>query len=899
MASDGLLDKSLSTTGQYFEVGSILPEVQTMLELNTNIKMVSAQLGAAAKNTKGFNNQISSMALTSGVAADSLFKVVGAATKYNKILGTDIITSAGRFSDATGIDSSKLGDFTSKMLAMGAITSKTYDEMLVKILQSRETHGLSTEALSGLLEITEKYYITLGKTGDRISDATGRMAEFISRMNSAGIETETATDIIEKMIDPDKMQDNILLMNRLGVSISDMVVGDPTEKIEGMAPKLKALAEEITSQPNRMLANEMAKMYGYTLQEMQKMTQIETNQKVLAEQKALKEYRTEIQTAQIGLKDLVNRTVGGVTLGLNSVAQELYKVVGPKALGATLFIGAGFILKRLREGFRKGALSFKKSVAEGSKEGADYFYDKLSGIKDLGGSKDTAGSFSKMSKVPTRDKFRAKDSMNSDFSKTSDITKLSDNQVIKNYEKSLSEGLISSEERFREYESDLNKHKNIPEKMSGFFSAQEKIVNEAYGEQASWIMRSSMKQREKKMKKYSGAKSRDDMGSQRATAERQVGETYEGVLSKSTKLQSVDEEINKLNSIGKLTSIEQEQLNKLTANKLTIQRSIDSTLKQVTETKIGGKVLGTMFLENERAIGGYQNQLEGMRKSRDEIYRRLNIESASMTIEQKNAMSATLKAMEGDIAKVDGLLKKTQATNQSMGAISKNAEELAGVSNETINRTLKRDSKELIRIEKEAKKTQRTVAKNQALGLGADAGKGARAWASTKTVGDAATSQIARMAGIGGGAMGSLLKIAGPIGGIAVGVGLLSKFAFRSKEAQESMAKLSKAMAPIIETLSSAVGTLISGPIEFIAEGVEKIASWKIFDKKDDEDSKIDVVDDLSNWTRAERITTKDGLVELSVILKDMNKTMGNVANNTGESSEANWETVLQNRRGL
>ena len=507
MKQGGLLDKILTQSGNYLSVGTIYPEIQTLLELNTNIKMVGAQLGVASKQSAGFNTQISRLSYTSGLASDSLMKVVSSAAKYNKAIGTDMLSSAVRFSDATGVDTQKLGEFTSKMLSLGSISTKTYNDMLVKILQTRESYGLSTEATYGLMEATENYYITLGKTGDEIVKVSGKMAEFISRMNSAGIETEIATDILDKMINPDKMEDNIMLMNRLGISISDMVVGDPLKNLEDVAPRLKALAQEITSQPNRMLANEMAKMYGYTLAEMQKMTKIETDQKVIAEQKTLQEYRTQIQTAQTGLKDVMTQIVGGFTLSINNVAQELNKVVGPKVLGATLGAAVFIGIKRIQGRLEKASLSFKKNIKEGIEEGADSFYKKLSGI---------------------------------DFDK-----------IIDNYNEIVMKGAYHSQERVDKHSKEYNKYKNSPKEASDFFKAREKIVKESLGTETSWLMKKSMSQQENKMAKAPKIQKDDSMGGAKAKVKGQLGETYEGLLKRSTQLQEVKNEIESLGKIGK------------------------------------------------------------------------------------------------------------------------------------------------------------------------------------------------------------------------------------------------------------------------------------------------------------------------------------------------------------
>ena len=696
MKQGGLLDKILTQSGNYLSVSTIYPEIQALLELNTNIKMVGAQLGVASKQSAGFNTQISRLSYTSGLASDSLMKVVSSAAKYNKAIGTDMLSSAVRFSDATGVDTQKLGEFTSKMLSLGSISTKTYDEMLVKILQTRESYGLSTEATYGLMEATENYYITLGKTGDEIVKASGKMAEFISRMNSAGIETEIATDILDKMINPDKMEDNIMLMNRLGISISDMVVGEPLKNLEDVAPRLKALAQEITSQPNRMLANEMAKMYGYTLAEMQKMTKIETDQKIIAEKKTLQEYRTQIQTAQTGLKDVMTQIVGGFTLSINNVAQELNKVVGPKVLGATLGAAVFIGLKRMQSRLEKASLSFKKNIKEGIEEGADSFYKKLSGI----GAGEERGSFNKLRKIsrvsPDEPEYTESSIVDSFGLKTKIRNPfVASDKIIDDYNEIVGEGAYQSQKRVDEYSKDYNKYKNSPKEASDFFKAREKIVKESLGAETSWLMKKSMSQQENKMAKAPKIRKDDSLDDAKAKVKGQLGGTYEGLLKRSTQLQEVENEITKLKDIGDgaRTDAQDRLLIKLQASGKTLSGSVEETIAKLKGTSIGSEFINEMIKDNERDIARYTEQTDSIGDKITEAEELLANEGYKMDANQRLIMESNIKSMEEKLKEVGELVTKTSKMNENLKTKGGQAK---GTANLTGEETLNSNAKETI-----------------------------------------------------------------------------------------------------------------------------------------------------------------------------------------------------------
>lgn len=898
MANEGPIDTLLNTTGTFFSLEKVVPEIQTLLELNTNIKMVSAQLGVAAKQSAGFNNQISNMSMFSGLATDSLLKVVSVATKYNKILGTEAVKSAVKFSDATGLDSTRVGEFTSKMMAMGAMSDETYDAMLGKLLQTRDTYGLSTDAMGSLLETTENYYITLGKTNKEIIEASGNMAEFVSRMNSAGIETEIATDILDKMINPDKMQDNIMLMNRLGVSISDMVVGNPVKNLETVAPRLKALAEEITSQPNRMLANEMAKMYGYTLKEMQQMTKIETDQKVIAEQKTLDEYRTQIQTAQQGLKDVTNQVLGAFTLGINAAAQGITKIIGPKAFGLSLAVVMTAFINKQKGVFQKASLHFEESVEKGVRKGAEAFYDKSSGVKNG----DSLPKREKIRRIPNS--ISSEKNVVSNHSKTKGNALLSRrkkpktvfnsssaNSILDEYDDIMKEGLLQSGKRVKKNATDFEKYKGIPGEMSGFFKVQNEVVEAALGEEASWLMKKSMGLKEEKFKKAPRIKDSDSMADQRLNAERMASDTYEGILGKSAKLSAVDEELEKLNGLKlKLTDSEQERLTALEATKKSLQGSLDKSLEDLTATKTGGKIIGEMYIQNEGIIEDYKTQLRRMEENKNELVNILNEEGNTMSIEQKNLMKKNIENIGKDIKEYESLVDKAEKINKKLVKDKSTAEKLADITEAEINSDLKRTTATIKRINKENKKADKIKGMNEAYGLSEGAGAFARTGARVKTVVGAGASQLDSMTGGLLSKVASLGKFAGPLAAVGAGVGLLVKMGMKDEKVQEQTLRISKAYSQITDKISEVVGGVLSWPMEKMADGVEKIASWKIFDKKEETEK----VDDLTKWRKAEVSINEKNMLELISIMGESNKIAGVTARYMKDTNDSAWVAAIE-----
>ena len=339
-----------TTLENSFTLTSILPEITEIKDTARELKILNTTLGNINKSTKSLSGNINSVVKSTGLLKSELVGVSRAAAQYNKILSTSMLRSTGMFQEATQMNAETLGDFIGKLTSLGKISDESSEAMFSTILRTREAYGLSNDSMNSLTESILNYASTIKTANVANEQVISGMTIFASKIRSVGFEAEYATDLIDKMINPDRIEDNLMLLSRLGISMQDAMFGDPLAdgKIEKSLEKLQKLAKDTVANPNRIVANEIAKIYGMTYNEMVKLSKMDLSKDTIDQTKKLEQYRQDVQTAFEGATQIKETILGVVAEAGNKVAKifsPLYEAIGPKGLAYALIASSGLIIK--------------------------------------------------------------------------------------------------------------------------------------------------------------------------------------------------------------------------------------------------------------------------------------------------------------------------------------------------------------------------------------------------------------------------------------------------------------------------------------------------------------------------------------------------------------------------
>lgn len=342
------------TTEQYIELEKIIPSVNDLLvDQAEDLRKLNKELGTGNKTVAQFRGEIGKLSKQIGVSKREVYELLESTNKYHQ--GIKNTTKATMmFSRAVGEMPKSLGEFSAKLTILGHTSEKSFTQMYKNILSVRNAYGLTSEQIDDIIAITTKYAVVTGASTKQIENATLALSRFTSQLTSAGVESSKVTEILEGMLDPDKLMDNVVLMNKLGISVNDMISGDPTTKLEASTEKLKQLGQEIMgiAKSNRMQANEMAKIYGITLEDARQFAEIDTSDKAINTQKQLEQYQSEMQTFTKSLESLKNMIAGVVSGPLSfigNIIQRFTDALNILPRGVSALLG-GLLVRKLVRG---------------------------------------------------------------------------------------------------------------------------------------------------------------------------------------------------------------------------------------------------------------------------------------------------------------------------------------------------------------------------------------------------------------------------------------------------------------------------------------------------------------------------------------------------------------------
>lgn len=852
--SNKVIDSSLSKT------------TKTVENYSTGLEEAAKSTEKVSNSNKNLREILYMNSFAYGLSIEKMTEMSLEAIRFNQTLGEDGVRSLTAFSDATGMNAYSIGNFYAKMQATGALTEMSFEKMSASILGAREKYGLATESLYDLFEITEKYAMVVGATEDKLIRATSRMVEFISAMNSAGVESRTAADLLDKIIDPDRMQENYLLLSKMGLTMEELNFGDPMENIQESLPKLKKIAEDIVSIPSRIAANEISKMYGYSLEEMRKFAGLEFNEAEIQRQKNTMEYRKEIQTALDGFENIKNSLFGGIAMFFNKFISPITNALGPTS--TAIFGVAMFgIMKKIGNMFKKISRSFADDIGKGVR----YALTTSAKQKVLGGGSSGIAEGLLESESRLQDTQKQAE----DYKKTAGIN----NKKLVQLRQEIAESVLGRDLTRVEKEiaarEEFNVAKGKPAKKGKKFSiedelnfARQKVLEvEKQREEIEELSRIGA------IPKISADKILDSLDHEVTNNKNYINNLLATTDSQKAYETVFGQDSSRLEKAKKDKYRSEVEIAYLENNIAKLK-----TEGKYSDVKIAEELLG---IENKN-LASYNDEIKNLENTTS-MFKKASLEAQKKDIEVKkvskiseiaaaesliasgNLDEATKKVKENEIAAANAEIKRLEGQSADLNRI----EALTVETMEKTNVT----TKALKKAQKISDKKKKIGAKNKLLGLDIDANafqRGKKKFTTSMTSGFTGMVRGASTGGIKGaigGAVSGMSMAMPAILGISAAVGGILALSKKSDKFNKETARLTKAAGQFTEYIGTKIGDTIAPFVGFIAKGVEKLVG-KIVDTEETKDEN----NDLREFYKAD-IEIKNADKEQSfAILKGLNE---------------------------
>lgn len=316
------------------------------------------------------------MRMNFGATAEDAEKVLKTFVKGQYKGNIEKAASASyQFARAMDISQETVSKNTLELQKWGKIGPEAATAMYTDIMKVAQGYGMTSEGAEEVIKTTTKlsgYMRAFGKSETQIQKMNLGFAKMVSSMEKVGVSAQDALSMVENLLDPEKIEENIPAYAALGVSITDAINGNInpdqiTARMKEVGNKLKEMGP--------IAGAAYAKAMGISYKNAIKSADLEeiteeamTPQDTAAEQMKQLTENTKNMTEKIN--DLMNK-FQGLIQGLGPVAMVVLGGLLPK-----------IVKKIVSNLFKSVKDSLKNGMTEGATEGGTRVQKILSEIQN-------------------------------------------------------------------------------------------------------------------------------------------------------------------------------------------------------------------------------------------------------------------------------------------------------------------------------------------------------------------------------------------------------------------------------------------------------------------------------------------------------------------------------------
>lgn len=250
--------------------------VRDAINLGNEMTKLSWQMGKGKDGIKELKGAVNGLQIETGASYESAVKLVSTLAE-EKYVGNIQEAAAGisLFSRATGVAEDSALQLTNTLSKGAGLSDKSINAMYAGMIKVQQSVGISKNgmsALTGAITSAATSMAAMGKSGADIQKVTNNMTALVGSLEKVGISAQTSAQMIENMLDPDKIEDNIMLYNQLGISMSDALSGDIS--LDGMESQLKDMAQKIVDM-GPIAGKQFAQTMGMTYKQATQMAKMD------------------------------------------------------------------------------------------------------------------------------------------------------------------------------------------------------------------------------------------------------------------------------------------------------------------------------------------------------------------------------------------------------------------------------------------------------------------------------------------------------------------------------------------------------------------------------------------------------------------------------------------------
>ena len=267
----GVLDvakRLVPAIGVIFGGGIIVQSTRDVIQYSQSFRELSHQMGDGVKSTGEYSKAMADASLATGLAVEDIGDLaVGLRSlrvPLQNLEEASILTA--RFSEVTGVSADQTARLYGEMIRTGRMSTEMASNTLASLALIQKEFGLTSSELDslsyGIVSITQRMN-QLGKTSQQASNMTKGTVALAIAFSKVGIEADKAIDIIDDLLNPERVEENAFLYAKLGISIGDAFEGN-IDIVGQMIPRMTELGKQMQNMSGPAAAA-MAKSLGLPL----------------------------------------------------------------------------------------------------------------------------------------------------------------------------------------------------------------------------------------------------------------------------------------------------------------------------------------------------------------------------------------------------------------------------------------------------------------------------------------------------------------------------------------------------------------------------------------------------------------------------------------------------------
>lgn len=337
-------------------IGAVAKIVKDSINLDNVTTKLAARMGKMVQKAE-LKGAVNSLQAEVGATYEAAVEMVStlASKRYVDNIA-EAAKGANLFSRAAGVAGGQVANFVTELNKGAHLSTSSINAMLTGMVKVQQNIGLSEDGMLAATDAIQKAAVNMsafGKSSNDIQKMANQTTALIGAMEKVGIAAGDAAQLVDRLTDPDKIEDNILLYSQLGVSMEDALSGN--FDLSNMDGQLKEMAQRIVDM-GPIAGSQFAKSMGMSYKQATQMAKMEGNEVAQVGEAA--------QTAEEGALDTMKQ-LEKQTEGFGESMQTAFnKAEGRiRQLPKVALVAGGLLIATLLTKAKKKLAEFSQDVS--------------------------------------------------------------------------------------------------------------------------------------------------------------------------------------------------------------------------------------------------------------------------------------------------------------------------------------------------------------------------------------------------------------------------------------------------------------------------------------------------------------------------------------------------------